>query len=82
MLARFTGANIEIHSQHQRFSVGRHQQAAHHFEGRGFAGAVRAKQAENLTALNEIDVVGGGEITKLFVNDRASMTVSSLLPST
>ncbi len=37
-----------------------------------------AEQAENFTALNlEIDMVGSGEITKLFVNDWASMTVSS-----
>ena len=31
---------------------GGHQQAAHHFEGGGFPGAVGAEQAENFTALN------------------------------
>ena len=67
MLARLARADLEIHSQHQRFAGGGHQQAAHHFEGGGFPGAVGAEQAENFTALNlEIDMVGSGEITKLF----------------
>ena len=40
MLARFTGADLQVHVQHQRFTRSGDQQAAHHFKGSGFARAV------------------------------------------
>ncbi len=66
-LTRLAGADFKIHIQHQRLTGGRHQQAAHHLKGGGFARAVRAEQAKDLAALDgKIDLVGGGEIAKLF----------------
>ncbi|VGP40910.1 hypothetical protein SB00610_02110 [Klebsiella quasipneumoniae subsp. similipneumoniae] len=44
MLTRLAGADLKIHPQHQRFAGGGHQQAAHHFEGGGFTGAVLTHQ--------------------------------------
>ncbi|MNR32820.1 hypothetical protein D3C85_1504420 [compost metagenome] len=66
VLARFAGADFQIHIQHQRFARCRHQQAAHHFERGGFPGAVRSEQTENLPALDgKIDVICRREIPEL-----------------
>ncbi len=67
MLSRLAGADLQIHIQHQRFTGGRHQQAAHHFKGGRFPRAVRPEQAKNLAAFHrEIDVISGGKIPEFF----------------
>ncbi|MNT20536.1 hypothetical protein D3C72_1558480 [compost metagenome] len=67
MLTGFAGADLQIHIQHQRFTGGGHQQAAHHFKGGRFPCTVRPEQTKNFPALHgEINVIRRGEIPELF----------------
>lgn len=66
MLARPSGARLQIHIEHQRVAAGGYQQAAHHLEGGRFTCTVGAEQSEDLTAPDlKVDVVGGSEAAEL-----------------